>query len=269
MFIYKITNKINNKIYIGQTIGEVEKRWYKHDYISRNPDNREHSLIHRALAKHGKDNFIFEILDDSAKTQKQLNNLEIKYISSLNTLSPNGYNLQLGGSRGAHHESTKEKLKRAQHFPIDCKCMKTGVTYSFYNTGEVEELGFVRQTVLSAINDFRMSKGFYWKKRHEEFPKCIETWHRERFYRGNCVDPLNIEEVNKNIEKSRKEFRYRSDAKAVIDNRGTLYKSTAEAARCVGAYPAGIRAVVRGERRTAGGLSFRYATEEEIENYES
>ena len=52
--IYKITNKINQKIYIGQSVN-IERRWKEH---CRNNT----SLIGKAIHKYGKNNFIFEVL---------------------------------------------------------------------------------------------------------------------------------------------------------------------------------------------------------------
>jgi group I intron endonuclease len=56
--IYKITNKINGKVYIGQSIN-IERRWKEH--IS---DKRKNSLIHLAIEKYGEKNFNFEIIEE-------------------------------------------------------------------------------------------------------------------------------------------------------------------------------------------------------------
>ena len=53
MFIYKITNKINGKLYIGQTIFTIEKRWHEH-LLNSKLDNQ---YLCRAIRKHGSENF--------------------------------------------------------------------------------------------------------------------------------------------------------------------------------------------------------------------
>ena len=55
MIIYKITNNINNKVYIGQTTRDLKIRWYQHCYKTKakNICNR----IYNAIQKHGKENF--------------------------------------------------------------------------------------------------------------------------------------------------------------------------------------------------------------------
>lgn len=53
--IYKITNKVNGKVYIDQS-KNIEKRWKQH------LGAKDNYLIHRAIRKYGKDNFSFEIV---------------------------------------------------------------------------------------------------------------------------------------------------------------------------------------------------------------
>jgi len=104
-FIYKITNKINGKYYIGQTLNDVEERWKQHC----EPNSCKKSLIGRAIKKYNKDNFNFEII---AKCENdKINELEWYYVKIYNSLFPNGYNLKEGGgSKGKASELTKRKI---------------------------------------------------------------------------------------------------------------------------------------------------------------
>lgn len=89
--IYKFTNKINNKSYIGQSVC-IEKRYQQHiRSISKSK-----LPFHMALAKYGIDNFDFEVLVECSKDE--LNDKEKYYIQQYNSLVPNGYNLQQGGT---------------------------------------------------------------------------------------------------------------------------------------------------------------------------
>jgi group I intron endonuclease len=87
--IYKITNKINNKIYIGQTKQELSVRFRQHldgmGFGKKMP-------IHLALKKYGKDNFIMEEIC-SCLDQVHANYLEAYFIDKFNSLAPNGYNV--------------------------------------------------------------------------------------------------------------------------------------------------------------------------------
>ena len=95
-FIYKITNKINGKSYIGQTIQNVKERFYQH-CATKCSKAVSNMAIHRAIKKYGKSNFTVEVIEeiDSAN----LNDRErywIKYYNSYN----NGYNSTKGGQDG-------------------------------------------------------------------------------------------------------------------------------------------------------------------------
>ena len=62
-FIYKITNKLNNKIYIGQTTKTVEKRFQQH----KNNSNKEYFsqiILYKAFNKYGIENFICETIEE-------------------------------------------------------------------------------------------------------------------------------------------------------------------------------------------------------------
>ena len=95
-FIYKITNTINGKYYIGQTIQNVKERFYQH-CATKCSKAVSNMAIHRAIKKYGKSNFTVEVIEeiDSAN----LNDRErywIKYYNSYN----NGYNSTKGGQDG-------------------------------------------------------------------------------------------------------------------------------------------------------------------------
>ena len=95
-FIYKVTNTINGKYYIGQTIQNVKERFYQH-CATKCSKAVSNMAIHRAIKKYGKSNFTVEVIEeiDSAN----LNDRErywIKYYNSYN----NGYNSTKGGQDG-------------------------------------------------------------------------------------------------------------------------------------------------------------------------
>jgi group I intron endonuclease len=102
-YIYKITNKIDNKIYVGQTIQDVEARWK--DHLKKGSNCR---YLKSAINKYGLDNFEFKLV--CITFDNQLDNMEIKYIEQYNSLVPNGYNLRLGGNSGRHNAETKQKI---------------------------------------------------------------------------------------------------------------------------------------------------------------
>lgn len=89
--IYIIKNKINNKVYIGQS-KDPKKRFQHHCKPSCSYKNN--IFISNAIQKYGKENFWYEILEEQVENY---NEREIYYISLYNSLAPNGYNLSPGG----------------------------------------------------------------------------------------------------------------------------------------------------------------------------
>lgn len=100
-YIYCITNQVNNKKYIGQTINTIENRYGEH--IRHCKNNKYHLLLYTAMCKHGITNFsIEEVSKVIAPTKKELikklNEKEIELINFFSTLKPNGYNMVPGGN---------------------------------------------------------------------------------------------------------------------------------------------------------------------------
>ena len=93
--IYKITNNINNKIYIGQSIN-IKRRWYDHKYKAFDEsDISYNSALHSAMRKYGVENFSFEVIEECS--EEELDNKERYWIQKSNSICPNGYNILSGG----------------------------------------------------------------------------------------------------------------------------------------------------------------------------
>lgn len=112
MYIYKITNRINNKIYIGQTTKKVEQRLNKHisEAKCEIDGTRPNNYFHNALNKYGAENFIIEIIEEVC-SRKELNNKEDYWIKYFNATDKNiGYNLMTGGISGKKSMETLKKI---------------------------------------------------------------------------------------------------------------------------------------------------------------
>lgn len=109
MYIYKITNTINNKCYIGQTIRPIEKRWNDHIKDSK----KVNYVLYRAMRKHGVDNFSIEQVD-TAKTQEKLNKKEIEWIIKEQSMCyQKGYNMVVGDTRLNISKEILDKISKA------------------------------------------------------------------------------------------------------------------------------------------------------------
>lgn len=92
--IYKITNQVNGKVYIGQSV-HIKARWQQHILNARN--NKENTLLYNAMRKHGIENFSFEVIEECDK--EKLNEREVYWISYYDSFNKEkGYNMTPGGS---------------------------------------------------------------------------------------------------------------------------------------------------------------------------
>ena len=135
--IYKITNLINNKVYIGQSI-DIEQRWYNH--LHRHQRSKDLPL-YRAFKKYGITNFAFNIIEEcNVQNLDEREKYWIQYYDSYN----NGYNMTTGG-QGTHNIEIKLSAK-------DIKNIINLLQDDKLSQGEIAELYNVGQDTISEIN---------------------------------------------------------------------------------------------------------------------
>ena len=117
--IYKIENKINKKIYVGQSIN-IEKRWKEHKYLlTINKHHNKH--LQNAWNKYQEKNFVFSIIEEC--NQNFLNDREQYWINKLNSYN-DGYNLDKGGDgilgykKGIYRVIKKENQRGDQRYQL-------------------------------------------------------------------------------------------------------------------------------------------------------
>src|SRR5271157_311496 len=95
-YCYKISNLVNGKIYIGKA-EDIRQRWSRHKSAAKRQEPNDFSILHRAMLKHGFDNFIIEQLSEHETEEEALAQeiLLIKQYQSMNREI--GYNLTEGG----------------------------------------------------------------------------------------------------------------------------------------------------------------------------
>lgn len=112
MLIYKVTNLINNKVYIGQTTNSLDYRKSQH-YRDTKRKNRTLTYFNRALVKYSPNDFTWEILIECSTIEK-LNELEQHYINFYqSTDRDKGYNRKLGGNNHLLHSETKKLISES------------------------------------------------------------------------------------------------------------------------------------------------------------
>lgn len=104
-YLYRITNCVNGKIYIGQTI-QPDKRWYQHKVSAVKPV----MIISHAIKKYGNDAFEFEVIA-ACKSCEDANHTETFLVQQYDCLVPKGYNVAPGGMNAPKTEEWKQKLR--------------------------------------------------------------------------------------------------------------------------------------------------------------
>ena len=92
-YVYKITNLINGKIYVGQTTESLKKRFSRHTGYQLNYQDK----LHRSIKKYGKENFKIELIEE-VENQQILNEREQFWITELNSIET-GYNIKNDGEK--------------------------------------------------------------------------------------------------------------------------------------------------------------------------
>lgn len=127
-YIYKWENKINNKVYIGQTMNRYgyKERWSQHRYQAEN--NIHNNKFHNAIRKYGIDNFDKEVLeciemDDKFELKKVLDDIEVKCIKKYDSFN-NGYNSTLGGDFNLWNSGNDKHIEKVKMKALESRSRK-------------------------------------------------------------------------------------------------------------------------------------------------
>ena len=165
--IYKITNNINNKIYVGQSV-DIKRRWSEHKR-SGQPEKYSHKSerdievpIHKAMQKYGIDNFSFEVLEECSK--EELNEKERYYIKKLHShVDEYGYNISKGGQESVGAKGQYHSQAKLTQLDVD------NIYKMLQNGWQVKNIckkyPFVSKSTISMIN-----QGKVWKKENYKYP---------------------------------------------------------------------------------------------------
>lgn len=153
--IYKITNLLNGKSYIGAST-KIEERWIVHKYKSQTRIGR---IIHE---NGGASNFTFTILKECPKFE--LCDYEQYYIDLYNTEAPNGYNLSKGGEHNFNTTGYWHVSKSRD------ESSKLGY-YFLYSYGESNNRQFISSGSLKILENKVKEKGLIWKVLDEDVAK--------------------------------------------------------------------------------------------------
>lgn len=112
MFVYKIINTVNDRVYVGLTVASLRKRWREHKCAANTNVDKP---LYRAMRKHGVDKFSIHLIY-IATSLDDLREAELRYIAELNAhVADGGYNLtDHGYAHGKANQPVGEELYNAK-----------------------------------------------------------------------------------------------------------------------------------------------------------
>lgn len=241
MYIYCITNKLNNMKYVGKCaklVSESTKYYGSGVHISA------------SIKKHGIDNFVKEILENDIVDLVELSSREKYWIKHLNTKFPNGYNLTDGGDGcQGMTEETKEKIRQKNKLLV-------GEKSSRYGKKNTEE----HNNILRAVNTGKtVSEETRRKISQNQTGKTRPKEVMEKTRQSN-IGRIHSEEwkqkVRENQPNALKVCQFTKDGSFVAD-----YPSAIEACRVTGINNTSIANCCKGRSKSAGGYVWKFSEE--------
>ena len=262
-YIYKITNKISKKCYIGVTKKETpEERWRCHIQTLKN--NKGCPALKDAMASYGVENFKFEVL--IICFDEDLYRFEIEYIKKYNSMVPNGYNILPGGQCGGGFKGKKHNEESIKKMVEGVKKFREANPDHFetYRERHKEAMNKIDLSArLKNSEKFKKAKeeGRLGAKSHKEGTLSNETKAKikesvTKYFQENGPNKCNIEKHRKAMAKSKGKpvIQYTKEGEFVKQ-----YISIKDADRLSGVTDSNIRQVLRNNTKTAGGYIWKYA----------
>lgn len=231
--IYKITNMVNGKVYIGQSI-DIKRRWTQHKKIGHNLSEHKYErdydkVLYRAMRKYGVDSFEFSIIEECS--EDELYQREQYWIEKYQSLSiyGKGYNLTDGGAGGGG----VTQMRATYQYDLDGKFV-------------AEYISIKEATLAMGLN--RDNGAIQNAIGQEGATSCGYQWRYERFEK---IEPIVHQSKQKKI--------------AMYDLSGNfirIFDGATDAAEYVGRTPSAVtrHCCVRGIN--CGGYTFRYCEED-------
>lgn len=282
--IYKITNQVNGKVYIGQSI-HINHRWSQHKNEAKN--DRCNTLLYNAMKKYGIDNFSFEIIEECLP--EQLNEREVYWISQYNSFQE-GYNMTPGGTEPIYVNPQEIYDLWDQGYTVGqieellsnkmCSCTIRNYLHEYENWSATASR---RRSALLASRKENVDDSNQIIKQYDLFGKFIRNWKSAREIERAIKIPHNsICNVLNNKQKQAGGFQWKmgdiNDTSNIIsiidiiplhfeiiqkDLKGNIinrYKNAKEAGQAVKTSPTNITKACKhyNNRKTAKGFVWEY-----------
>ena len=199
MFIYKISSPHTDKVYVGQTIQNIDRRWAHHIWKANSGKNHP---LYASMRKHGIESFRIEILQTLPNdvTQEDLDDAEIHWINLLKSIAPTGLNVKPGG---------EGQFKMTMEHKLAISAAKTAQWATVEKSAEIKDR--MRQMALgnthrrgqkaSAETRAKISAAQLGREVSEETKAKMSATHKARLAEDSTRTPAQLEALAKAREK--------------------------------------------------------------------
>lgn len=250
--IYKIENKVNGKVYVGQTVVGVNVRVGQH-FSSLRHNKHNNDYLQRAWGKYGEENFIPTIIEECPIDE--LDNKEVQWIEHYrNTVG--SYNLESGGNkRKRHHESTIRKISKISKAQWQCEIYRSKMLKKLVRKGAKNNNaravicinnGKVYDTMSDASKDTNIPVSDIWRVCNNE--RVTAGFHLN----GTALQFAYYEKGEKHTLKPVENLHERK--RVVLTNTGEVFESAVQGAKKYNLSQGSVSGCCRGNIRSAGKL---------------
>jgi group I intron endonuclease len=268
-FIYKITNLVSKKCYIGETKKDnPEKRWKGH--IQSMKRNQGCPALKCAIKKYGIEKFKFEVLIICFDEDRFI--YEKEYIKKYNCQVPNGYNILPGGEGGGflgktHSEETRKKIgeskkvfieKNPNHFETYREKLKESMKKVDISSAVKNSEVFKKAIAEKRVGGNSHKEGKPSEETKKKISESVTKYYSNLDKNGKAINSENHREAMTKAS-GRKIAQYTKDNMFVKE-----YISIAEAGRVSGVKKSNIQHTLSGNTLTAGGYIWKYTDEKDL-----
>ena len=181
-YIYKISNDINEKIYIGKTGRTVKDRFAEHIYNSTREDIT-HRPLYAAMNKYGTEHFFVEKIDE-CENDEEASEKEIYWITYYNSYQ-NGYNATLGGDEIIEkHNKRFSNREIARQYNVSEKTIRNILKkYGIRNTQKLEDFAMIKdEKIIKIFNQITVANKYIHKKHNSTGISMVLSHKRQSAY---------------------------------------------------------------------------------------
>lgn len=269
-YIYKISNTVNDNVYIGETVQSIEKRWWAHKNAAEDLTKNGHLQL--AFRKYGVDKFQIEVIEECPN---ELRFEREKYWIAYYNSYYNGYNSTLGGEGGLQHDYDRIWQLWQEGLTIKLICEEVGCCSTTAQTA-LKQHGIERKDYINRVFAKEVEQYTPNGQLVATFSSANEAGRKMGLVNGSNIlkccrgeiktskgyiwkfieDPTPIEElivIKKKNTTGKPVLQYSLEGEFIQE-----YESCEQAGKAIGKSGSGINRCARQERDSAYGYRWKY-----------